>query len=76
MNEQNDPGAVVAPTYPAFSCATCVASIGREWRKDKVGTWHFSECDICGQFVAVTSPHTFGGFTDAELAEMRSRRCD
>lgn len=64
--------------YPVWLCTACPASIGRTMAPDHIATWHVDVCCICGEEVAVTEPRDYcngNRFTEAELAEMRKKRC-
>lgn len=51
--------------YPGWICSDCGIKHGRGFRNgdkvNKVATWHYDKCDVCGQNnVMVTEPRDFG----------------
>lgn len=44
--------------YPSVICATCGRTYGR--KTCFVATWHYAQCDVCGQLAPVTEVRDFG----------------
>jgi hypothetical protein len=49
---------MTTPEYPEWICHLCGEKYGH--RIPKEATWHWDECDVCGDQQAVTEPRDFG----------------
>ena len=54
--------AIFGRRYPTWICASCGCLHGNRPSPHPIGaTWHFGECDVCGDCgVEVTEPRDFG----------------
>ena len=48
--------------YPSWSCWECGKKHGQV--ADRISTWHYGRCDVCGENNNVTEPRDFGGFVN------------
>ena len=46
--------------YPSWSCWECGKKHGQV--ADRISTWHYGRCDVCGENNNVTEPRDFGHF--------------
>ena len=48
--------------YPRWACQECGEKHGAKPKMDRVSTWHYGQCDVCGGHKSVTEPRDYGHF--------------
>jgi hypothetical protein len=50
----------LSKAYPDWCCSECGMKHGKAI--NKISTWHYGKCDVCGENNNVTQPRDFGHF--------------
>jgi len=61
-------------TYPNWTCSECGIKHGQ--LINKISTWHYGKCDVCGKNNNVTQPRDFGHFANWFTGECRSSKLE
>ena len=48
--------------YPNWACWDCGTKHGANKKQERVSTWHYGKCDVCGENKNVTEPRDYGHF--------------
>jgi len=60
--------------YPAWACKSCGSKYGRlPVRVQRVATYHWGTCDVCGKKASVTEPRDFGHLKPEWVNEREER---